>query len=792
MNLQEFEREYLNILNSQDTDKMDKLIQLVADNTENEEIPTDYFIKVSDEVIKLSKHEISADDIVKAHQATPIVELETNVAENINKNDATNIASETLDKQRKSKIFNKKKLAKAALVFTAGGIVGGVIFSNLQPQPQQDVAPMTETKKETSSEYEKLAVKDGTNFNPNDFNQLTDAAANLGKELSAGGFTSYYNIETGEYKPITAEDALMLTEALNLGSNEYDEWRKAQIQHDESSAQRYDEIMNELYTFTVADAMSLTNNENSKVDYTKFIANQDLATMLNGLQDDIIAYNDAKPEAKKTQAKSLLDKWITAMENRSDLPTNDAVMSVMQAQMYGFVNRMQFDGLSFQAVGFDESRFANIFYDLPSCQEIDKDAYDAYWHGNIRTEDSDVTVNRMDRKVDFEGFFNEVKTNKEEIKEGIEEKKYKDDAEWEDLVELTGKKMGDLKVIPNPDFTQAKIDALLAEQGGIDLQPGETIQYDANGNAYVLAPGTVMGEGANLPSEEEVTQQIEEEKQEMQEDAAKYYDTGMNDAMANGDRTGSLMNVPGGISEAEQNGYKTGYSRGVEYNKIAYQLGLEGQQLSGELSNCQNAYNEGYKQYQANQEKEEQEEQQDQVDYQKLAEEAYNAGYAAFESGASRDSVPDKYKDFTVEWQNGWDNAKDIKDHNVGNITDGPAEGDQIDDGQPELPAEPEVPEVPAEPETPTDPGQSQPEQSETPAYTWNDVYNAGVQAAYAAGANTTGAPCAACPTQYAGFEDAWAAGWGTALAEYEMNKDYYENQAQQAQATQEEAQKTR
>ena len=26
----------------------------------------------------------------------------------------------------------------------------------------------------------------------------------------------------------------------------------------------------------------------------------------------------------------------------------------------------------------------------------------------------------------------------------------------------------------------------------------------------------------------------------------------------NGDRTGSLMNVPGGISEAEQNGYKTG------------------------------------------------------------------------------------------------------------------------------------------------------------------------------------------------------------------------------------------
>lgn len=791
MNLKEFEREYLSLLSSQDSDKLEKLIQLVSDNIMNMEIPTDYIKKVSDEMLKLNNQEISAEDILKEHQGTPIVELEQTL-ENSNEQP---VHSQTLENQSSGKIFNTKKLRELGRVAVVSGLAAIAGYQGVQaafqPQPQQDVAPMTETKKETSSEYEKLAVKDGTNFNPNDFNQLTDAAANLGKELSAGGFTSYYNVETGEYEPIVDEDTLMLTEALN--TDEYDSWRKSQIQHDESSAKRYDEVMNELYTFTVADAMSLTNSENSKIDYTKFIANQDLATMLNGLQDDIIAYNDAQPEAKKTQAKALLDKWITAMENRSDLPTNDAVMSVMQAQMYGFVNRMQFDGLSFQTVGFDESRFANIFYDLPSCQEIDKDAYDAYWHGNIRTEDSDVTVNRMDRKVDFEGFFNEVKTNKEEIKEGIEEKKYKDDAEWEDLVELTSKKMGDLKVIPNPDFTQAKIDALLAEQGGIDLQPGETLQYDANGNAYVLAPGTVMGEGANLPSEEEVTQQIEEEKQEMQEDAAKYYDTGLNDAMANGDRTGSLMNVPGGISEAEQNGYKTGYSRGVEYNKIAYQLGLEGQQLSGELSNCQNAYNEGYKQYQANQEKEEQEEQEDQIDYQKLAEEAYNAGFAAFESGASRDSVPEQYKDFAIEWQNGWDNAKDIKDHNVGEVTDGPAEGEEVE--TPSLPEEqPSTPEVSEPEQQPSTPEQSQPEeQPSTPAYSWNDVYNAGVQAAYAAGANTTGAPCAACPTQYAGFEDAWAAGWGTALAEYEMNKDYYAEQAQQqAQATQDETQKTR
>ena len=791
MNLKDFEKEYLSLLSSQDSDKLEKLIQLVSDNIENMEIPTDYIKKVSDEMLKLKNHEISAEDILKEHQGTPIVELEQTL-ENSNEQP---VHSQTLENQSSGKIFNTKKLrelgklGRVALVSGVVTIAGYQGLQHFQQQPQQDVVSTTETKKESSSEYEKLAVKDGTNFNANDLNQLTDAASSMAKELSAAGFTSYYNIETGEYKPITAEDALMLTEALNLGSNEYDEWRKAQIQHDESSAQRYDEVMNELYTFTVADAMSLTNSENSKVDYTKFIANQDLATMLNGLQDDIIAYNDAKPDAKKTQAKALLDKWITAMENRSDLPTNDAVMSVMQAQMYGFVNRMQFDGLSFQAVGFDESRFANIFYDLPSCQEIDKDAYDAYWHGNIRTEDSDVTVNRMDRKVDFEGFFKEVKANKQEIKEGIEDKKYKDDAEWEDLVELTSKKMGDLKVIPNPDFTQAKIDALIAEKGGIDLQPGESLQYDANGNAYVLASGTVMGEGSNLPTEEEVTQQIEEEKQEMQEDAAKYYETGLNDAMANGDRTGSLMNVPGGISEAEQNGYKTGYNRGVEYNKIAYQLGLEGQQLSGDLANCQNAYNEGYKQFQANQEKEEQQEQQDQVDYQKMAEEAYNAGFAAFESGASRDSVPEKYKDFAIEWQNGWDNAKDIKDHNVGEVTDGPVEGAEIE--TPSLTEQqPSTPEQSQPEQQPSTPEQSQPS---TPAYSWNDVYNAGVQAAYAAGANTTGASCAACPTEYAGFEDAWAAGWGTALAEYEMNKDYYAEQAQQqAQAEQDTNQKTR
>ena len=86
-----------------------------------------------------------------------------------------------------------------------------------------------------------------------------------------------------------------------------------------------------------------------------------------------------------------------------------------------------------------------------------------------------------------------------------------------------------------------------------------------------------------------------------------------------------------------------------------------------------------------------------------MAEEAYNAGFAAFESGASRDSVPEKYKDFAIEWQNGWDNAKDIKDHNVGAVTDGPVEGEEV-----ETPSLPE--------QQPSTPEQSQPS---TPTYSW-------------------------------------------------------------------------
>ena len=767
MSLKEFEKQYLSLLQSNDENKVQKIVNLVSDNIDNDELSADYLKRITDEIVQLREKEMTAEQVLDSHRATPVVELNDFFKDN--SDEEIELSSETLDKQNHVKIFSKKNLRKAALAgFALASAAGLVQYAGMQPQ--QDVAPQVEqmNDKVDNKTYEKLPVKEGTNFNPNDLNQLTQAGADFAKELSAGGFSSFYNAETNEYKPITAEDALMLTEALNLGSNEYDEWRKAQIKHDESSAQRYDEVMNELYTFTVADSMSLANNENSKIDWSKAISNQELSTMVNGLQDDIIAYNTAKPESKKEEAKKLLDKWVTAMENRSDLPTNDAVMSVLQAQMYGFVNRMQFDGYSFEAVGFDESRFANVFYDLPSCQEIDQDAYNAYWHGNTRTENSDVTVTRMDRKVEFESFFDEVKENKKEIKDGTEDKKYKEDAEWEDLVDLTKQKMGDLEVIPNPDFTQAKIDAMLAEQGGIDLQPGESIQYDANGNAYVLKDGVIMGEGSDLPSESEVDKIIEDEKNEMQEDAAKYYDTGLADAMANGDRTGSLMNVPGKASEAEKNGYKTGYMRGVEYNKLAYQLGTEGQALTGELAGCQNAYNEGYKVYEQNKKDEEQENQQDQENQQKLAEEAYNAGYAAFGAGASRDSVPEQYKDYSIEWQNGWDNAKLDKEHNVGNIEDGPTEGENV-----ETPGVPETPEQPTTPEVP-----ETPDQPEAPAYSWNDVYNAGIQAAYAAGANENGTACPACPAEYAGFEDAWAAGWGTALLEYEMNKGYNAQQA--------------
>ena len=48
MNLKDFEKEYLSLLSSQDSDKLEKLIQLVSDNIENKEIPTEYIKKVSD------------------------------------------------------------------------------------------------------------------------------------------------------------------------------------------------------------------------------------------------------------------------------------------------------------------------------------------------------------------------------------------------------------------------------------------------------------------------------------------------------------------------------------------------------------------------------------------------------------------------------------------------------------------------------------------------------------------------------------------------------------------------
>ena len=154
------------------------------------------------------------------------------------------------EKGRKFFKKHKKKIILAAGALAIGTTWG---LSNIQ-RPQFD-----QTTDKTTGDYASLDVQEGMNFNPNDLNQLTEAAASLAKELSLGGYVDYYNTQTKEYKPIEAEDALMLIEALNLGNNEYDSWRKAQIYHDASSAARYDEVMNELYTFTVADAMTLTN-----------------------------------------------------------------------------------------------------------------------------------------------------------------------------------------------------------------------------------------------------------------------------------------------------------------------------------------------------------------------------------------------------------------------------------------------------------------------------------------------------------------------------------------------------
>lgn len=747
---------YLDILKGSSNEKPEELVNFLYNHIGD--IPNDQFKPLMQDVKNLrdgiaTEEELIRDLERKNQQSSPAQSGGT----------PTPPPSFT-EKGRKFFKKHKKKIILAAGALAIGTTWG---LSNIQ-RPQFD-----QTTDKTTGDYASLDVQEGMNFNPNDLNQLTEAAASLAKELSLGGYVDYYNTQTKEYKPIEAEDALMLIEALNLGNNEYDSWRKAQIYHDASSAARYDEVMNELYTFTVADAMTLTNTEESKINYSKIIANKELSSMVNGLQEDIVAYNNAKPNEKSSKAKALLDKWITSLENRSDLPTNDAFLTIIQAQIYGFVNRLHYDGLSISGVGFDESRFANIFYDLPSCKSVDEDALNAYWHGNIRTENSDVTVTRLDRKVEFEGFFDKVKTHKTEISQGIETKKYTDDAEWDDLIALTNQKMGDFKIVLNPDFTQEKIDAMKLANGDITLKDGETIQYDAKGNAYILKEGTVIDSSSKLPSKEEAEQQIEEEKEEMLETADQYVVIGRNDAHQNGDRTGNNMRVPSGLSEVQKNGYISGYQEGVQHNQIAYQLGLYGQSLTSELSDCTTAYNVGRQEYLKNQEQEEeQDKEQEEID-KVTAEEAYNAGYHAYNQGAGRNDVPEKYQYYSYEWQNGWDNAKLDKEHNIGNITDVPSNG-ILEPEAPSLPAE-EEPSAPVEePESPVIGDQPSEETPSTPeiTYTWMDVYYAAVEAAYAAGVNLTGeAFTGNIPEEYKGLEDAWYAGWDTAILEYELNQ---------------------
>ena len=90
------------------------------------------------------------------------------------------------------------------------------------------------------------------------------------------------------------------------------------------------------------------------------------------------------------------------------------------------------------------------------------------------------------------------------------------------------------------------------------------------------------------------------------------------------------------------------------------------------------------------------------------------------------------------------------------------------------MPAE-EKPSAPVEePESPVIGDQPSEETPSTPeiTYTWMDVYYAAVEAAYAAGVNLTGeAFTGTIPEEYKGLEDAWYAGWDTAILEYELNQ---------------------
>ena len=143
MSLKEFEKQYFSLLQSNDENKVQKIVNLVSDNIDNDELSADYLKRITDEIVQLREKEMTAEQVLDSHRATPVVELNDFFKDN--SDEEIELSSETLDKQNHVKIFSKKNLRKAALAgFALASAAGLVHYAGTQPQ--QDVAPQVEQK----------------------------------------------------------------------------------------------------------------------------------------------------------------------------------------------------------------------------------------------------------------------------------------------------------------------------------------------------------------------------------------------------------------------------------------------------------------------------------------------------------------------------------------------------------------------------------------------------------------------------------------------------------------------
>lgn len=666
--------------------------------------------------------------------------------------------------------------ANMVIGLVAGGIVLSGVGVAINQANKENITEQS-TVKDEIKKYTELEVKEGTTHNVNDFNTVIDIGGTIKKETAEAGYADSYDVLNKKYIVKKDEDIVKLIYALN-----YEEIDPLQLANLENfgitlTADDLNDEMNQFYNFMIWDSMTVTSDEKSTIDFSKLVAREKDANYLMEAQRSNQRFNEAKTREEKVKvAKEELGKWIPILENKADLPTNQAVLSILQAQLDGFVENMELNLITWTDIEISQSKWANIAWDLPKCQELTDDqlaeqGVSAYWRGNVRTEDSDISLTRWRR---FDAFENVIK-KVNDVRENPNAKRLTQDkislAELEKQINTSAVKQNGgkaIEVIPNPDPTKAIREALLNEKGGvIDLQPGETLVQDPNGN-YVIKDGTTTDNSVKLPTEKEAEDQIKEESKDMSQEAKDMEPAGYNAAVSSGALNMDGMKMPSGLSEAEQNGYRAGYSEGVANNKVAYQLGVNGQELTPELSKCTVAYNEGKKVYEQNKEQETDKKEEEDKNYQQLVDEAYDAGLQAGLAAAqgSTPTVPGKYQSVSSDYLRGFKDGQYQASLNIGEPEDvleaGEGEKEETTQPTPE-PAPTPAPETPKEEvSTVTADEVAQAARANAMSRLYNGDY-------IIQGADTT---MPACPEEYKAHQAAWESAWNQVLQGYLMNMD--------------------